>query len=152
MEETMKTNRSVIRIFALCFSLLLVSIAYARTSSGAQYVRQYLSGKLVERGFKDVSEGGGFSGTWYITQQIHICPSGRYELYEHGVKETILGNKQFSNREDSGTWDVISTGREILVVYHSNSGNRGSFPVGLLPDGRVLLPDNATITGRTRCR
>lgn len=69
-------------------------------------------------------------------------------------KQTVLGNEQVNNWEDSGVWDVIKLQGQVALQYRSRSGAGHVIPVHILPDGRLRIPDGISIQkqGKAQCR
>ncbi len=84
---------------------------------------------------------------------IRFCRNGRYHYYKEGswyVPGTAGGA---SNNRISGNWDIKQQGFQTLLVYRTDRGNEGAFPIYLQSNGRVNIGGTgfAVERGRAGC-
>ncbi|MGF1529447.1 MAG: hypothetical protein ACFCBW_22090 [Candidatus Competibacterales bacterium] len=76
---------------------------------------------------------------------IKFCRGGRYHYYREGSwmapgrpGEPSVGGGASQGRI-SGTWDVAQQGWTVFLVYQTDDGRQGSFPMYLQHNGRVNI-------------
>ena len=123
---------------------------YAQTQKEVQYIKAYLGGHEVQVTYR---EGGPIYGTFFFLD-VHFCASGRYLLFGQSRKQTVLGNEQVNNWNDSGSWDVVTFQGHAALQYVATSGARDIIPMEVLPDGRVHPLTGASMQqiGRAQCK
>ena len=143
-------GKRCIIIFALLVELFPLYAAHAQTQKDVQYVKGSLSGHEFQVTYR---EGGPLYGTYFFLD-VHFCSSGRYMLYGQSRKQTVLGNEQVNNWNDSGRWDVVPHKGHASLQYVSASGARDIVPLEILPDGRIRPLSGAFMQrrGNAQCR
>jgi len=74
---------------------------------------------------------------------IRFCSDGRYHYSKEGswyVPGTAGGA---SNNRISGQWDVQQQGFQTMLVYQTDGGEQGAFPIYLQRNGRVNIGGTA---------
>ena len=139
-----------VAIFTLLVAFFPIYSVHAQTRKDVQYIKGYLSGHEFQVTYR---EGGSLYGTYYFLD-VHFCSSERYMLHGQSRKQTVLGNEQVNNWNDSGRWDVILFQGHASLQYVSASGGRDVVPMEILPDGRVRPLSGAFMQrrGNAQCR
>ena len=142
--------KQCVMIFVLLVAIFPLNPGHAQTRNDVQYIKGYLGGHEFQVTYH---EGGSLYGTYFFLD-VHFCSSGRYILYGQSRKQTVLGNEQVNNWNDSGRWDVIPFQGRASLQYVSVSGARDTVPMEVLPDGRVHPLSGAFMQrrGNAQCR
>jgi hypothetical protein len=129
---------------------ILASAGLAQANSEAAAVRSFLSGRTMMVTYRD---GGPIYGTYH---QIYVafCPSGMYLSRGGSSRTTVLENEERHSFSDQGNWSVSELGSTVVVQYRSISGQVATFPVHLLPNGRIWAGNGITVIpqGPAPCR
>jgi hypothetical protein len=146
----MKKRYNYSILFALCMALFSVSSLYAQTRKDVQYVREYLSGHEFQITYR---EGGSQYGTYFFLD-VHFCSSGKYVSASQSRKQTVLGNEQVNNWNDSGNWEVVLFQGYPTLQYSAASGAQNIVPMQILSDGSIRLLSGALMQrlGMAQCR
>ena len=118
--------------FAMAFCFLLAS-----TSAGAQSIIQQWKQGLG--GAKLTSYSGSVISSNSTLTTISFCRNGRYSYYKEGSWSVPGTAGGASNSTITGRWDIRQIGNQVMLVYVSDSGERGSFPIYLQSNGRVNI-------------
>lgn len=140
----MKTVACIAVVFAIFGSLLPSGAAQAQPSAQVQRVKRLLSGQRYLITFRN---GGALYGTYFF-QEYRFCASGRYTLWGQSRKQTVLDNEQVNNWTDYGWWDVLGTGRQVVLRLTTASGRIHDTPIVALPDDRLWIRNEVTILPR----
>jgi len=137
-------------IFALSVACFPLYPVHAQTQKEVQYIKGYLSGNEFQVTYR---EGGPLYGTFFFLD-VHFCSSGRYLLHGQSRKQTVLGNEQLNNWNDSGNWDVVPFQGHGSLQYVAASGARDIVPMEILPDGAIRPLTGAFMQrqGKAQCR
>lgn len=84
---------------------------------------------------------------------INFCRDGRYSYYREGSWSVPGQAGGASNNTIYGRWDVQQQGYQTLLVYVTDSGQSGAFPMYLQNNGRVNIggADYAVQQGGAGC-
>jgi hypothetical protein len=137
-------------MLALSIALFYASSSFAQSQKDVQYIKGYLSGYEFQVTYR---EGGSLYGTYFFLD-VHFCPSGTYLSYVQSRKQTVLGNEQVNNWNDSGNWDVAPFQGYVTLRYISASGAQDIVPLEILPDGSIRPLSGAFMKrqGKAQCR
>ena len=70
---------------------------------------------------------------------INFCRNGRYSYYREG-SWTVPGQAGgASNNRINGRWNIQQQANQIMLVYVTDRGDRGFFPLYLQNNGRVNI-------------
>ena len=70
---------------------------------------------------------------------INFCRNGRYSYYKEGSWSVPGQAGGASNNTIYGRWDVQQQGYQVLLVYVTDRGQSGVFPMYLQNNGRVNI-------------
>ena len=84
---------------------------------------------------------------------INFCRNGRYSYYKEGSWSVPGQAGGASNNTIYGRWDVQQQGYQMLLVYITDYGQSGAFPLYLQNNGRVNIggADYAVQQGGAGC-
>jgi hypothetical protein len=144
-----KTIKNTI-ILALSIAFFSISYSYAQTDKDLQYVKRYLGGYEFQVTYR---EGEVLYGTYFFVD-VHFCSSGRYLSTVQTRKQTVMGNEQVNNWNDSGNWDVVGYQGHATLRYISASGAQNIVPLQVLPDGSIRPLSGAFMKrqGKAQCK
>ena len=116
------------------FSVLLASLPTAGVAQSlVQQWRQGLSGSRL------TSYSGSVISPNSSLTIINFCSNGRYSYYREG-SWTVPGQAGgASNNRITGRWDIQQQGNRSFLVYQTDDGQSGSFPIYLQNNGRVNI-------------
>jgi hypothetical protein len=137
-------------ILALSIAFFSISYSYAQTDKDLQYVKRYLGGYEFQVTYR---EGGTLYGTYFFVD-VHFCSSGQYLSAVQTRKQTVMGNEQVNNWNDSGNWDVVPYQGYATLRYLSASGAQDIVPMQILSDGTVRPLSGAFMQrrGKAQCK
>jgi hypothetical protein len=137
-------------IIALSILFILVDPSYAQTDKDLQYVKRYLGGYAFQVTYR---EDGALYGTYFFVD-VHFCSSGHYLSSVQTRKQTVMGNEQVNNWNDSGNWDVVLYQGYATLRYLSASGAQDIVPMQVMPDGTVRPLSGAFMQrkGKAQCK
>ena len=116
---------------------LLLTTAPASAQSFVQQWKQGLSGTRLTS-----YSGSAISSNSTLTV-INFCRNGRYSYYKEGSWSVPGTAGGASNSNISGYWDIQQNGNQVLLVYITDQGERGGFPIYLQNNGRVNIGGTA---------
>lgn len=137
MKRHNKFKKFLVQQITTTLSLgLLLASAPARAQSLVGQWKQGLSGsQLINHvGSKAYSRNSHSSLT-----VINFCPNGRYSYYQEGGWSIPGAARGASNNRITGRWDIQQKGYQILLVYATDKGKKGAFPIHLQNNGRVNI-------------
>lgn len=119
-------------LFAVC----LLSVP-AGAESLVQEWKQGLSGTSL------TSYSGSVISSNSTLTVIKFCRNGRYSYYKEGSWSVpnIAGGA--SNNTITGRWDIQQKANYIFLMYVTDNGDQGSFPIYLQSNGRVNIGGTA---------
>ena len=120
----------------LTLGLLLIT-AHASAQSLVQQWKQGLSGTRLTS-----YSGSAISSNSTLTV-INFCRNGRYSYYKEGSWSVPGTAGGASNSNISGHWDIQQNGNQVFLVYVTDQGERGGFPIYLQYNGRVNIGGTA---------
>ncbi len=84
---------------------------------------------------------------------INFCRNGRYSYYKEGSWSVPGQAGGASNNTIYGRWDIQQQGYQMLLVYVTDYGQSGAFPLYLQTNGRVNIggADYAVQQGGAGC-
>ncbi|WP_116472785.1 hypothetical protein [Zobellella maritima] len=121
---------------AMALGVFLVSTP-ADAESIMQQWKQGLSGSRLTS-----YSGSAISSNSTLTT-INFCRNGRYSYYKEGswyVPGTAGGA---SNSTITGRWDIQENYNHVMLVYVTDNGEQGAFPIYLQNNGRVNIGGTA---------
>lgn len=74
---------------------------------------------------------------------INFCRNGRYSYYKEGSWSVPGMAGGASNNTVTGRWNIEQQGLYPMLVYLTDQGQRGSFPIYLQANGRVNIGGTA---------
>ena len=81
----------------------------------------------------------------YFYLDIHYCPNGYFVLFGRSVKQTVLGNEQYNNWQEYGTWKVIDLSGQVGIHYITTTGQQNFVPVYQHPNGGLFIGQGISI-------
>ncbi len=81
---------------------------------------------------------------------IDFCRNGRYSYYKEGSWSVSGTAGGASTNAIRGQWDIRQNGYQVLLVYRTDQGDAGSFPIYLQNNGRVNIGGTAYAAERGR--
>lgn len=70
---------------------------------------------------------------------LNLCRNGRYSYYREGSWSVPGTAGGASSNRVTGRWDVQRKGNQVLLVYVTDQGQEGAFPMYLQNNGRVNI-------------
>ena len=70
---------------------------------------------------------------------VSFCHNGRYSYYKEGGWSVPSQAWGASNSRITGRWDIQQQGSQFLLVYVTDYGESGTFPIYLQNNGRVNI-------------
>lgn len=116
------------------FSVLLAAIP--TVASAQSLVQQWRQGL---RGSRLTSYSGSVISSNSSLTVINFCSNGRYSYYREGSWSVPGQAGGASNNRITGRWDIQQQGPRTLLVYQTDYGQSGSFPIYLQNNGRVNI-------------
>ena len=104
-----------------------------------------LAQSLVQRwkhglsGTKLTSYSGSVINSNSTLTVVSFCNNGRYSYYKEGSWSVPGQAGGASNNRLTGRWDIRQQGNQTLLVYATDSGEKGAFPIYLQNNGRVNI-------------
>ncbi len=132
---------------ALICALLLIACTHAHANSIEDQWRDGLNGaKLASY------SGSNLSSNSTLTI-IEFCRGGRYRYYKEGSWSVPGQAGGASQSTITGTWDIKQYGVSTLLVYQTDGGEKGTFPISLQGNGKVNIGGTAYAVerGGARC-
>ncbi len=130
MSGPMTSLRSHVWIITLSVTLL------ATVAAAQDYTEQWRQGLS---GTKLTAYSGSVISSNSTLTVIDFCGNGRYRYYKEG-SWTVPGQAGgASNSTITGNWDIQQAGGQMLLVYQTDQGQQGSFPIYLQNDNRVNI-------------
>ncbi len=127
----MKVISGSIATLALCGLAALTAPAIAQ--SIAQQWRQGLAGTRLTS-----YAGSAISSNSTLTV-VNFCRNGRYSYSKEGSWSAPGVAGGASNSRTTGRWDIRQSGAQVVLVYRTDRGESGSFPIHLQNNGRVNI-------------
>ncbi len=112
---------------------LLLTFEAVEASSLVQQWKDGLSGARLTS-----YSGSAISSNSTLTV-INFCRNGRYSYSKEGSWSEPGYAAGASNSTITGNWDVQQSGAYMYLVYRTDNGERGSFPIYLQNNGRVNI-------------
>ncbi len=117
--------------------LVLASVPVFAQSLVLQW-KQGLGGAMLT-----AASGGSIVSDHSTLTVIRFCYDGRYSYYKEGGW-SIPGSAQgASNNTITGRWDIKQSGQNVSLVYATDSGKQGYFPIYLQNNGQVNIGGTA---------
>ncbi len=131
----------------LTLGLLLVFSPKAIAQSLEQQWKQGLSGSRL------TSYSGSLITSNSTLTVVNFCRNGRYTYYREGSWSVPGQAGGASNSRITGRWTVQEQGNQVGLVYITDNGDRGYFPMYLQNNGRVNIGGTsfAVEQGRAGC-
>ena len=120
----------------IALGLLLVS-APAQAQSLVQQWKQGLSGSQL------TSYSGSVINSNSTLTVVSFCHNGQYSYYKEGSWSVPGQAGGASNSRITGRWDVQQQGNQVFLVYATDGGESGAFPMYLQNNGRVNIGGTA---------
>ena len=118
-------------------SLLLAAIIVTSVFAHAQsLVEQWRSGLA---GVRLTAYDGSVINSNSTLTVVSFCRDGRYSYYKEGSWSVPGQAGGASQNTITGRWDIQSAAGTILLVYQTDAGESGSFPIYLQANGRVNI-------------
>ncbi|MGD2062893.1 MAG: hypothetical protein PVF51_04850 [Nitrospirota bacterium] len=121
---------------ALVLGVALLSVT-ASAQSLAQQWKQGLSGTRLTS-----YSGSAISSNSTLTV-VELCGNGRYRYYKEGSWSVPGQAGGASNDQITGRWDIQQRYGQTILVYVTDRGDRGFFPIYLQNDRRVNIGGTA---------
>ena len=118
-------------LLALLAALILSTPAAAQ--SLAEQWRQGLAGAKLT-----AYSGSAISSNSTLTV-VSFCRNGRYSYYKEGSWSSPGLAGGASENRINGRWDVQQQGGQAYLVYRTDAGDSGAFPLTLQANGRVNI-------------
>lgn len=103
-------------------------------------------GQSVEQQWRDGLSGArlaSYSGSNITTNStltiIEFCRGGRYRYYKEGSWSVPGQAGGASQRVITGHWQIKQYGVSTLLVYQTDDGQKGTFPISLQNNGKVNI-------------
>ncbi len=126
-------NQPIKKSLILTLGLLAVLAPKAIAQSLAEQWKQGLSGSRLTS-----YSGSSISSNSTLTV-VNFCRNGRYSYYREG-SWTVPGQAGgASNSRIAGRWTVQQQGNQVGLIYVTDNGERGYFPMYLQNNGRVNI-------------
>lgn len=117
---------------AITLGFLLAS-APTMAQSLVQQWKQGLSGSKL------TSYSGSVINSNSTLTEVNFCRNGRYSYYKEGSWSVPGQAGGASNNRITGRWDIRQQGHRTLLVYATDYGEQGAFPIYLQNNGRVNI-------------
>ena len=116
---------------------LVVTLLCVAATSLAQSITQRWRSGLAGAKLTTYS-GSAISANSTLTV-LDFCRNGRYRYYKEGSWSVPGQAGGASNTTITGRWDVQQRGSKTLLVYKTDRGQRGAYPIYLQRNGRVNI-------------
>ncbi|MEO1331183.1 MAG: hypothetical protein AAFW46_16155 [Pseudomonadota bacterium] len=126
----MRAARSVL---AIALGLLALGATPAAAQNLAQQWKARLAGSRLT-----AYQGSVVSNNSALTV-IRFCRNGRYDYYREGSWSAPGVAGGANQGRISGVWDVRTQGPSAFLVYRTDQGQQGYFPMYLQNNGRVNI-------------
>jgi hypothetical protein len=111
----------------------LWSAYFYQSDEEVNRVRQMFSGQTLVFSWRN---GGVMYGT-RIREVIRFCTTGEYQLSGHSERGTTMGNTQYSNWQEYGSWEVTTYQGNIFLAFQPDRGNTYYFRLNVYAGGRI---------------
>ncbi len=120
--------------------MVLGFLSLATPAAAESIVQQWKQGLS---GAKLTSYSGSISSSNSTLTTISFCRNGSYSYYKDGSWSVsgIAGGA--SNSTITGRWDIQKNHNLIMLVYMTDHGEQGAFPIYLQSNGRVNIGGTA---------
>ena len=122
-------NKSLMLIFGLLFAFAPKAIA----QSLVQQWQQGLSGSRL------TSYSGSLITSNSTLTVVNFCRNGRYSYYREGSWSVPGQAGGASNSRITGRWTVQQQENQVRLIYVTDNGDQGYFPMYLQNNGRVNI-------------
>ncbi len=126
------TNQ-VKKSLTLTLGLLLAFAPKTIAQSLEQQWKQGLSGSRL------TSYSGSLISSNSTLTVVNFCRNGRYSYYREGSWSVPGQAGGASNNRITGRWAVKQQGNEVGLIYITDNGDKGYFPMYLQNNGRVNI-------------
>ncbi len=119
------------------FALALAAVGLAAAPVGAQSLQQQWKSGLA--GARLTAYQGSVVSSNSSLTEIRFCRNGRYTYRREGSWSApgVAGGANQS--QITGVWDVQMQGATAYLVYRTDQGQQGGFPMYLQNNGRVNI-------------
>ncbi|MDJ0591751.1 MAG: hypothetical protein QNJ72_17430 [Pleurocapsa sp. MO_226.B13] len=118
----------------IAFGVLLASVpTLTAAQSLVQQWKQGLSGSKL------TNYSGSIINSNSTLTVISFCRNGRYSYYKEGSWSVPGQAGGASNSQITGRWDVQQQGNQVALIYVTDNGQSGVFPMYLQNNGRVNI-------------
>lgn len=128
--------KNLIRTASLCVLACLSATPAAADSVELQW-QQGLSGSKLTAYSGSVMRNNSTLTT------IDFCGNGRYRYYKEGSWSVPGMAGGASNNTVTGNWQVRQLGAQVFLLYSTDAGEQGSYPIYLEQNGRVNIGGEA---------
>lgn len=142
--------RPILAALVVISAGLPAALAAQSTPTDAQVVAQWQQGLA---GARLTSYSGSAISSNSTLTTLELCRTGRYRFYREGSWSVPGQAGGASTNEVQGRWQVQGANGSILILYETDQGEKGAFPVYLQADGRVNIGGEAyrAEPGAARC-
>ncbi len=130
--------------------LTLITAALALTAAAAHAQSLADQWKMGLSGVRLTAYSGSVTSSNSTLTVIDFCHNGRYSYYKEGSWSVAGTAGGASTNAIRGPWDVRQNGYQVLLVYRTDQGEAGSFPMYLQNNGRVNIGGTAFAAERGR--
>lgn len=144
------TIRTLLALLVLLSPALPTGLVAQSAPSQAEIVGQWRQGLA---GARLTSFSGSAISTNSTLTTLDLCRNGRYRYYREGSWSVPGQAGGASTNQVQGRWEVQGVNGAILLLYETDQGEKGAFPVYLQGDGRVNIGGEAyrAEPGAARC-
>lgn len=132
--------RPIVAVLLLISAALPPGVAGQDRPTEAQLVAQWQQGLAGAR--LTAYSGSAISSNSTLTT-LELCRSGRYRYVREGSWSVPGQAGGASSNQIQGRWQVQGVNGTILILYETDQGEKGAFPVYLQADGRVNIGGEA---------
>ncbi len=125
------------RFFINVFCLLLIMPVSVSAQSLVEQWQQGLAGTRL------TSYSGSVISSNSTLTVIDFCRDGRYSYYKEGSWSVPGTAGGASNNRINGRWQISAQGSQVFLMYRTDAGEQGTFPVYLQNNGRVNIGGTA---------
>ncbi len=115
---------------------IALGLLISMPASAQSLVQQWQQGL---KGTKLTSYSGSVINSNSTLTVINFCHNGRYSYYKEGSWSVPGTAGGASNRTIFGRWDIQQNGNQFLLVYVTDQGEKGFFPIYLQNNGQVNI-------------
>jgi hypothetical protein len=127
--------------YTICIaSLIALTCLLAATAEADSLVQQWQQGLS---GAKLTAYSGSVINSNSTLTTIDFCSNGRYRYYKEGSWSVPGMAGGASNNTVTGNWQVQQLGNQVLLLYNTDAGQQGSYPLYLQNNGRVNIGGDA---------